>query len=120
MHASVFTIPFALWLGLNACAVQAQELVTPDQPQLQPMSVEEYEAYREQLQNRMKNTASPERAAVSEPVAPERRQPEPAQVEKRDSGSGYGRGYGTRDGQSGMQGRQGGGYGRGGGGGRRR
>jgi hypothetical protein len=120
MHALAFTIPFALWLGLSACAVQAQELVIPDQQRLQSMSIEEYETYREQLQTRMENTVSPERAAAFEPAAPERGQPEPAQVEKRDSGSGYGRGYGTRDGQSGMQGRQGGGYGRGGGGGRRR
>jgi len=115
MHASVLSIPFALWLGLNVCAVQAQELVIPDQQRLQSMSIEEYEAYREQMRIRMEGTASPERAADFEPPAPER-----GQMEKRDSGSGYGRGYGTRDGQGSMQGRQGGSYGRGGGGGRRR
>lgn len=120
MHASVLTIPFALWLGLNASAVQAQELVIPDQQRLQSMSIEEYEAYREQMRSRMEGTASPEHDAVYDPAAPEPGRPEPAQMEKRDSGSGYGRGYGTRGGQGGMQGRQGGGYGRGGGGGRGR
>lgn len=113
MNATGSTVALALWLGLNAPAAWAQELAIPDAQQLQSMSIEEYEAYREQMRSRMEGDAPERREPAPEPVVQER---EPAT--KRSMGGGYGQGYGARNGQSGMQGRQGG-YGRGGGGRRR-
>ena len=114
MNTSGLTVALALWLGLNASGAWAQELAIPDPQQLQSMSVEEYEAYREQMRSRMEGDSPAERDPASEPVIPEHER-----TEKRDTRGGYGQGYGTRNGQDGMQGRQGG-YGRGGGGGGRR
>lgn len=111
MKASGLTTLLALWLGLSASAALAQEIAIPDTQQLQTMSIEEYETYREQMRSRMEDASPTERDPEPEPHK---------QAEKRNTGSGYGQGYGTRNGQGGMQGRQGSGYGRGGGGGRRR
>jgi hypothetical protein len=113
MNATGSTVALALWLGLNAPAAWAQELAIPDAQQLQSMSIEEYEAYREQMRSRMEGAPAAAREPAPEPAAQEH---EPAK--KRNMDGGYGQGYGTRNGQSGMQGRQGG-YGRGGGGRRR-
>lgn len=113
MNATGWAVALALWLGLNASAAWAQELEIPGAQQLQSMSVEEYEAYREQMRSRMEGDAPERREPAPEPVAQEREQ-----AKKRNMDGGYGQGYGARNGQSGMQGRQGG-YGRGGAGRRR-
>ena len=114
MKASGYYISLALWLGLNAPGAWAQELAIPDPQQLQSMSIEEYEAYREQMRSRMEGDSQAERDPASGPAMPEREH-----TEKRSIYGGYGQGYETRNRQGGMQGRQGG-YGRGSGGGRRR
>lgn len=107
MNTSGLTVALALWLGLIASGAWAQELTIPDPQQLQSMSVEEYEAYRRQMRSRMEGDSPVERDPASEPVIPKRER-----AEKRNTRSGYGQGYGTRNGQDGMQGRQGGGHGR--------
>lgn len=114
MNTSGLTVALALWLGLYASVAWAQEIRIPDPQQLQSMSVEEYETYREKMRNQMESNSPTERDPASEPIFTERER-----TEKRGTRSGYGQGYGTRNGQDGMQGRQGG-YGRGGGGGGRR
>ena len=99
-------------LGLHASVVPAQEIVIPDTRELQSMSIEEYETYREQLRIRMESAPAAAPVPAQEPAAA----PPPDRAEKR--GGGYGQGYGTRHGQNSMSGRQGG-FGRGGGGRRR-
>lgn len=110
MKASGLTISLALWLGLNAPGAWAQELAIPDPQQLQSMSIEEYEAYRERMRSRMEGIPAAEHEPESGSAVPGREQ-----AERRNIGDGYGRGYGTRNAQGSTQGRQGGGYGRGGG-----
>lgn len=110
MNASRLTFPLALWLGLNVSGTLAQELEIPDSRQLQTMSIEEYETYRERMRSRMESVPAAEHEPEPKSAVPEREQ-----AERRNIGDGYGRGYGTRNAQGSMQGRQGGGYGRGGG-----
>lgn len=114
MNISGFLAVFVLGLGLSAQAAVAQELVIPDRQRLQAMSHEEYDAYREQMRNRMNDLGPAERNLMREPDA---------NGGERMEGRGYGQGYGARNFQGAEQagmGNHGNGYGRGGGGGRRR
>lgn len=111
MNISGFLVALVLGLGLSAQAVVAQELVIPDRQRLQLMNQEEYDAYREQMRNRMEGLSPAERNLMRESAVNGREQME------RPS-NGYGQGYGSRSGldtEQGGMGRHGGGYGRGGG-----
>lgn len=114
MNISGFLAALVLGPGLSAQAVMAQELVIPDRQRLQAMSHEEYDAYREQMRNRMNGLGPAEQNLMREPAIGGREQME---------GRGYGQGYGARNFQGMEQdgmGNPGNGYGRGGGAGRRR
>lgn len=116
MKISGFLAALALGLGLSVQAAVAQELVIPDRQRLQLMNQEEYDAYREQMRNRMEGVSPTERSLMRELAVNGREQ-----MERQSNG--YGQGYGSRLGfgaEQGSMGSHGGGYGRGGGGGRRR
>jgi hypothetical protein len=103
-----------LILAFTAQQAAGQELVIPDRQRLQAMSFEEYDAYREQMRNRMEGLGPAERNLMRESDVSGREQ-----MERQSNG--YGQGYGSRRGPGAEQGSMGGhgGYVRGGGGRRR-
>ena len=91
MHENikVVTLFAPLILVLSISTVVAQEFTIPDSERLQSMSHEEYDAYREQMRDRM-NGLNPEERNLTGINERE-------QMEKRDANSRYGQGYVSRN-----------------------
>jgi len=115
MHENikVVTLFAPLILVLSISTVVAQEFTIPDSERLQSMSHEEYDAYREQMRDRM-DGLSPEEGGMVRQTGTGGRE----QTGKRGENSRYGQGYLSRNstvrsgsGNTGSQ--QNGAYGRG-------
>lgn len=113
---SFLTLTTPLILALSISTAVAQEFTIPDREQLQSMSHEEYDAYREQMRDRMDGLSPAERDLIRPSGTSEREQ-----TEKRGANSSYGQGYISRNRQNTVRGgsglnagrQQSGAYGRG-------
>lgn len=111
-----FLILFATLIVLSISTTVAQEFTIPDLEHLRSMSHEEYDAYREQMRDRMDGLSPAERDLMHPPSNMEREQ-----TEKRGANSSYGQGYVSRNRQNTVRGgsgintdsQQSGAYGRG-------
>ncbi len=99
IYMSISTLTAPLILGLSIATAAAQEFAVPGRERLRSMSYEEYDIYREQMRDRMNGFSPEERDQMRESGTNGREQ-----MEKRGTGSSYGQGYFSRNGQNTVRG----------------